>query len=69
MHSGSTWVKVVRRTLMKLSPDLNFINDLRAAFTFIDPKSTKNVGEIKTLCVFKERVTTQEKIIGNYNRI
>jgi len=36
--SGSVSVKAVRRTLMKLSPGVNFINILRAAFTLVDPK-------------------------------
>ncbi len=39
---GSASVKAVRRTLMKLSPCLNFINILCKAYTHADPKSTNN---------------------------
>ncbi len=38
---GSSSVKAVGRTWMKLSPGVNFINISRAAFTCIDPKSSK----------------------------
>jgi len=38
---GATGVKVVRRTLMKLTPDYNFTNVLQAAFASEDPKSAK----------------------------
>ncbi len=38
---GSTSVKAVRRTLVKLTQGLNFINVLRAAFAHVDPKSVK----------------------------
>ncbi len=39
---GSTSVKAVRRTLMKLSPGVHFINILCTAFALVDPKSIKN---------------------------
>jgi hypothetical protein len=41
---GSTSVKAVRRTLMKLSPGVNFINILRAAFAPVDPESIKRLS-------------------------
>jgi len=41
---GSAHVKAARRSLMKLTPDVNFINTLCAAFTHADPKSTKKTG-------------------------
>jgi len=40
---GSACVKTVYRTLMKLSPGVNFINVLQAAFTHADPESEKNL--------------------------
>ena len=39
---GSMCVKAVRRTLIKLSPSVNFTNVLHAAFALVDPKSIKN---------------------------
>ncbi len=39
-------VKVVRRTLMKLSPGVNFINVLRAAFACTDPKRAKKTDKL-----------------------
>jgi len=41
MLLGSAHVKAVHWTLMKLSPGVNFINVLRAAFAPVDPKSVK----------------------------
>ncbi len=41
MLLGSTRVKAVCRTLMKLTAGLNFINVLSTAFTSVDPKSVK----------------------------
>ncbi len=38
---GTTRVKAVLRTLMKLSPGVDFINVIRTAFTLVDPKSVK----------------------------
>jgi hypothetical protein len=46
MLLGSTRVKAVQRTLMKLSPGVNFINFLQAAFMHADPKSTKNTVKL-----------------------
>jgi len=40
--SGSAGMKAACRTLVKLTPGLNFTNILWAAFTLKDPKSTKN---------------------------
>ncbi len=40
---GSAGVKAVRRTLMKLTPGLNFINILRTAFTLVGPKSVRQL--------------------------
>jgi len=40
-HSGSTSVKAVHRTLVKLTPGVNFINVLLAAFSWEDPKRVK----------------------------
>jgi len=51
---GSAHVKAARRSLMKLTPDVNFINTLCAAFTHADPKSTKKTGNFlpfQDLCV------------------
>jgi len=43
MLLGSTSVKAVRRTLMKLSPGVNFTNILHIAFALVDPpESVKN---------------------------
>jgi len=39
MLSGSASIKAVLRMLMKLSPDVNFINVLQAAFAQADPES------------------------------
>jgi len=39
--SESASVKDVSKTLVKLTPGLNFINVLRTAFTLVDPKSVK----------------------------
>jgi len=39
---GSAGAKAVHRTLMKLTPDLNFFNILLATFASPDPKSVKN---------------------------
>ncbi len=33
--------KAARRTLMKLTPGLNFINVLHTAFTHVDPESVR----------------------------
>jgi hypothetical protein len=35
-------MKMVRKTLVKLTPWFNFINVLRTTFTLIDPESVKN---------------------------
>jgi len=42
MLLGSTSAKAVRRTLMKLTPGVHFINILRTPFALIDPESVKN---------------------------
>jgi len=43
---GSTGVKAVCRKLMKLTPELNFINILLTAFTRIDPKRVKKTVKL-----------------------
>ncbi len=43
---GSTSIKAVCRTLMKLSLGVNFTNVLRAAFTLVDPKSVKKIDQL-----------------------
>jgi hypothetical protein len=43
MLSGFLHIKAERRTLMKLSPGVNFTNILRAAFTQEDSKSAKDI--------------------------
>jgi len=42
---GSACVKAVRRTLMKLSPGVNFNNNLQVAFTCADPKRVKDTDD------------------------
>jgi len=49
-HSGSTRAKAVRRTFMKLTPGLNFINVLRTASTLTDPKSVERYFWLN--CIF-----------------
>ncbi len=39
---GSAHVKSAQKALKELPPGLNFINDLRTAFTLVDPESGKN---------------------------
>jgi len=50
----STGAKAARRTLMKLTPGLNFINILRTTFTFADPKSAKRFWRLDWLLCFWE---------------
>ncbi len=50
--SGTTCVKAVRRTLMKLSPGVNFINILYTAFTLVDPKSAKKINNLTVFYAF-----------------
>jgi hypothetical protein len=38
---GSAHAKAARRTLMKLTPGVNFTNIIRTAFAHVDPKSVK----------------------------
>ncbi len=47
-HSGSTCVRAVRRTLMKLSPSVNF-NVFRAAFTHTDPENAKKTDNLTVI--------------------
>jgi hypothetical protein len=62
MLLGSTSVKAASKTLMKLTPGLNFINILDTALTLEDPKSVKKTVKsfyaldfwnlrVKKLCV------------------
>jgi len=46
---GSAGVKAVRKTLMKLSDGVIFINVLQAAFVHADPKSAKNDSQVISL--------------------
>jgi len=39
---GSTGSKAARRTMMKLTPGVNFTNIIHEVFTQADPKNTKN---------------------------
>jgi len=39
--SGSTGIKAAGRTLMNLTPGVNFTNILHTAFTLVGPKSAK----------------------------
>jgi len=45
---GPTSVKAVRRTMMKLTPGVNFINILRA-FAPVDPKSVKRYWQLRSM--------------------
>jgi len=46
MLMGSESVKAASRTLMKLSPGVNFTNVLSTAFTFVDPESVKKYSYV-----------------------
>jgi hypothetical protein len=52
---GTMCVKAVRKTLMKLSPSVNFINILAKAYMRADPKSGKryNFTEFLRFCARK----------------
>jgi hypothetical protein len=51
---GPTSVKAVRRTLMKLTPGVNFTNIFSKAFTREDPQSIKNLVNLSVfVCTFR----------------
>ena len=54
---GSTCAKAARKTLMKSTPGVNFINVLQAAFVLADPKSVKKTDNLTVfLCFWDLRV-------------
>jgi len=53
MLSGFAGAKAVRRTLMKLSPGVNFFNVLRTAFTSAGPEIAQKHSQVVSLfCAF-----------------
>jgi len=46
---GPTSVKAARKTLVKLTPGVNFINVLRASVMLTDPKSVKKTDGMTVL--------------------
>jgi len=51
---GSTSVKAECRMLMKLTPGVDFINVLWAAFMHADPKSAKKTDNLTLFLLFQE---------------
>ncbi len=49
--SGSAFVKAAQRMLMKLTPGVNFVNFLLAAFMHADPKFAKKTGNMSVFFV------------------
>jgi hypothetical protein len=53
MLLGSTGTKAARRTLMKLTPWVDFTNVLQAALVQADPKRVKNTNDVTVFfCAF-----------------
>ena len=50
---GPALVKAALRTLMKLTPGLNFINVLRTAFSHVEPKSVKKTVKLSVFLRFR----------------
>jgi len=62
-HSGSARAKAACKTLMKLSPGVNFTNVLWASFTEEDPESAKKTVKLSVLLSITFRICSRKSCL------